>query len=197
MQVPKIPKNHQNCCLEDRVENWKDPHRWIFKLRSEESGGLKAAVEFPEDFLPLPLSPILPLWPMVMGRAWVVVVVRSKGCWNHSLTVCASDSTGILVYLFSLADLIFTMSVHPSYWLVRGKPPLNLLLIWKVKKKKSGMCDCMQPTECPQIRMLSLFWWKCSLLFSAMVKMLSTSFRHGAELCVAYKAHGNCGRGNL
>ena len=42
---------------------------------------------------------------------------------------------GIMVYLFSLADLIFTMSLHPSYWLVRGKPPLNLLLIWKVKKK--------------------------------------------------------------
>ena len=169
MQVPKIPKNHQKCCLEDRVENWKDPHRWVFKLRSEESGGFKAAVEFHEDFLPLPLSPILLLWPMVMGRAWVVVM-RSKGCWNHSLTVCASDSMGILVYLFSLADLIFTMSVHPSYWLVRGKPPLNLLLIWKVWLHATNW----MPTDTNAVysgeNALHFFqpWWKCSLPLSAM-----------------------------
>ena len=172
MQVPKIPKNHQNCCLEDRVENWKDPHRWIFKLRSEESGGLKAAVEFHEDFLPLPLSPILPLWPMVMGRAWVVVVVRSKGCWNHSLTLCASDSMGIMVYLFSLADLIFTMSVHPSYWLVRGKPPLNLLLIWKVWLHATNW----MPTD--------------TNAQSVLVKMLSTFFSHGENALYLFQPWG-------
>ena len=35
------------------------------------------------------------------------------------------------VYLFSLAELIFLMSVHPSYWLVTRKL-LKLLLTWKV-----------------------------------------------------------------
>ena len=93
-----------------------------------------------------------------MGRAGVVVV-RGKGCWNHSLHVCASDSTGTLVYLFSLADLIFIMSVHPLYWLVRGNP--NWIYFWPEK------CGCVQPTQRPQIQMLSLFWWKYSLLLSA------------------------------
>ena len=79
MQVPKIPDNHQDCWLEDKLEKWNDPHRGVFKLRSGESGGFKAAVEFREDFLLFPLSPILPRWPMVMGRAGVVVV-RGRRC---------------------------------------------------------------------------------------------------------------------
>ena len=37
-----------------------------------------------------------------------------------------------LVYLFSLAELIFLMSVHPSYWLVTRKLLLKLLLTWQV-----------------------------------------------------------------
>ena len=62
---------------------------------------------------------------MVMQRARVVV-----GLWvaEICLNVCASDSTGTLVYLFSLVDLIFILNVHPLYWFVRGKPQLNLLL---------------------------------------------------------------------
>ena len=38
-----------------------------------ECGSFKAAVEFQEDLLPLPLGPTLPLRPMVTGRARVVV----------------------------------------------------------------------------------------------------------------------------
>ena len=102
-----------------------------------------------------------------------------KGCWNHNLNVCASESMSTWVYLFSLADLIFIMSVHPSYWLVRGKPPLNLLLTWKVWLHATNWMSTDTNAQ------------------SVPVKMLSTSFSHGAGLCVAYKAHGNCARGNL
>ena len=38
-----------------------------------ECGSFKAAVEFQEGLLPLPLGPTLPLRPMVTGRARVVV----------------------------------------------------------------------------------------------------------------------------
>ena len=106
-------------------------------MRRGECGGFKAAVEFHEDFLLLPLSPTLPLRPMVTGRAGVVVVVKGGGgggggCRDHSLSVYSSDSMGTLLYLFSLADLIFIIGVHPSYWLKRGKLPVNLLLTWNV-----------------------------------------------------------------
>ena len=46
-------------------------------------------------------------------------------CGDHSLNVYSSDTSGTLLCLFSLADLIFIISVHPSYWLVRGKLPVN------------------------------------------------------------------------
>ena len=83
------------------------------------------------------------------------------------------------VYLFSLADLIFIMGVHPSYWLVRGKPPLNLLLTWKVWLHATNSTSTDTNAQ------------------AVVVKMLSTSFSHGAELCITCKACSNCGRGNL
>jgi len=43
-----------------------------------ECGIFKAAVEFQEDLLPLPLDPTLPLQPIVTGRARVLV--GDMGC---------------------------------------------------------------------------------------------------------------------
>ena len=51
-------------------------------LRRRECGIFKAAVEFQEDLLPLPLDPTLPLQPMVTGRARVV-----GGTWVAEITV--------------------------------------------------------------------------------------------------------------
>ena len=47
-------------------------------LRRRECGIFKAAVEFQEDLLPLPLDPTLPLQPIVTGRARVLV--GDMGC---------------------------------------------------------------------------------------------------------------------
>jgi len=47
-------------------------------LRRRECGIFKAAVEFQEDLLPLPLGPTLPLRSMVTGRARMVV--GGMGC---------------------------------------------------------------------------------------------------------------------
>ena len=46
------------------------------------------SVEFHEDFLPLPLSPTLPLQPMVTGRAGVVVGVGVGRRLQRSQSQC-------------------------------------------------------------------------------------------------------------
>ena len=94
-----------------------------------ECGIFKAAVEFQEGLLTLPLGPTLPLRPMAqeeLGWWW--------GTWVAEITsqcmLLRLHRHFNVFFLPGLFDLL--MSAHPSYWLVTGKPPLKLLLTWKM-----------------------------------------------------------------